>query len=72
MDAKPKTAVSELNEIARQMRLDILEMTTQAGSGHPSSSFSATETVTALYFGGVLCYRPDEPLWPERDRFIMS
>ena len=72
MDAIPTTAVGELNEIARQMRLDILEMTTKAGSGHPSSSFSATEIVTALYFGGVLRYRPDEPLWPERDRFIMS
>lgn len=72
MDAIPTTAVGELNEIARQMRLDILEMTTKAGSGHPSSSFSATEIVAALYFGGVLRYRPDEPLWPERDRFIMS
>lgn len=65
-------AVDELNEIARQMRLDILEMTTKAGSGHPSSSFSATEVVTALYFGGVLRYRADEPTWPARDRFIMS
>ncbi|MFZ1398125.1 MAG: transketolase [Candidatus Promineifilaceae bacterium] len=64
--------VDELNELARQMRLDILEMTTKAGSGHPSSSFSATEVVTALYFGGVLRYRADEPTWPARDRFIMS
>lgn len=74
MDAIPTTAVGvdELNELARQMRLDILEMTTKAGSGHPSSSFSATDIVTALYFGGVLRYRADEPLWPERDRFIMS
>jgi len=64
--------VDELNEIARRMRLDILEMTTKAGSGHPSSSFSATEVVTALYFGGVLRYRADEPTWPARDRFIMS
>lgn len=74
MDAMPATAVgvSELNELARQMRLDILEMTTKAGSGHPSSSFSATDIVTALFFGGVLRYRADQPLWPERDRFIMS
>ena len=62
----------ELNEIARQMRLDILDMTTKAGSGHPSSSFSATDVVTVLYFGGVLRYRANEPLWPQRDRFIMS
>ena len=61
-----------LKEIARDLRLDILDMTTRAGSGHPSSSWSATEIVTALYFGGILRYRPEEPHWPERDRFIMS
>jgi transketolase len=61
-----------LQEKARQIRLDILEMTTKAGSGHPSSSWSATEILVALYFGGILQYRPEEPWWPERDRFIMS
>ena len=38
----------ELKEIARNLRLDILDMTTKAGSGHPSSSFSAVEILTAL------------------------
>ena len=64
--------LSLLKEKARQLRLDILEMTTLAGSGHPSSSFSAVEILTALYFGDILRYRPDDPWWPERDRFIMS
>lgn len=74
MRRTPTDIVDEqaLKEKARSLRLDILEMTTRAGSGHPSSSFSATEIVTALYFGGILRYRPDEPDWPERDRFIMS
>lgn len=62
----------ELKEIARELRLDILEMTTRAGSGHPSSSWSAVEILTALYFGDVLRYRAHEPQWSERDRFIMS
>lgn len=62
----------KLGDIARQLRLDILDMTTRAGSGHPSSSFSAVEILTALFFSGVLRYRPDEPWWPARDRFIMS
>lgn len=62
----------ELIEKARQLRLEVLEMTSKAGSGHPSSSWSAVEIVTALYFGGILRYNPEEPLWPERDRFIMS
>jgi transketolase len=61
-----------LQDKARQIRLDILDMTTRARSGHPSSSFSATDIVTTLYFGGILDYRSDDPHWPERDRFIMS
>ena len=62
----------ELKEIARDLRLDILDMTTKAGSGHPSSSWSSVEILTALYFNGILRYKPDEPWWEARDRFIMS
>jgi transketolase len=66
------TELQTLRERARGFRLDILDMTTKAGSGHPSSSWSAVEILTALYFGGILRYRADDPWWPERDRFIMS
>jgi transketolase len=69
---KPPIDFTALKEKARQLRLDILEMTTRAGSGHPSSSFSAVEILVALYFSDLLRYRPDDPWWPERDRFIMS
>jgi transketolase len=62
----------KLREIARDLRLDILEMTTKAGSGHASSSWSAAEVLVALFFGGILRYRSEDPQWPERDRFIMS
>jgi transketolase len=64
--------IEKLKEIARQLRLDILDMTEKAASGHPSSSFSAVDLVTALYFGGALNFRADDPWWPDRDRFIMS
>jgi transketolase len=57
---------------AREIRKDIVRMTTEAGSGHPSSSLSATEVVTALYFGGFLKYDAKNPHWPDRDRFILS
>lgn len=63
---------SECIEMARNLRLDILDATTRAGSGHPSSSFSSVEICTALFFGGILNYDPHHPEWPERDRFIMS
>ena len=64
--------VDALKEVARSLRLDVLEMTTRVASGHVSSSYSSVEILTALYFGGVLRYRPGEPLWPERDRFFLS
>jgi transketolase len=57
---------------AKSLRQDILKMTTEAGSGHPSSSLSAVEIVTALYFGGFLRHDPKNPHWPDRDRFILS
>ena len=64
--------LDELLDRAKAIRKDILRMTTEAGSGHPSSSLSATEIVTALYFGGFLRYDPKNPRWPDRDRFILS
>lgn len=66
------TALTALKEKARGLRLDVLDMTTKAASGHPSSSFSCVEILTALYFGGILRYRSNDPHWPERDRFILS
>jgi transketolase len=30
------------------------------------------EILTVLFFAGILRYRSEEPMWPERDRFIMS
>lgn len=64
--------IPALKEMARVLRRDIIEMTTKAGSGHPSSSMSAAEVVAGLYFGGILRHNPAEPKWPERDRFILS
>jgi transketolase len=68
----PKRSIAELKETAKAIRRDIIRMTTAAGSGHPTSSLSAVEVVTALYFGGFLRYDPKEPHDPHRDRFILS
>ena len=72
LDIKPSSDLKSLEKLARQIRIDILDMTTKAGSGHPSSSWSSVEILVALFFGGILNYRPEDPWWPERDRFIMS
>ncbi len=67
-----KMSIEELEEQARVLRRDIITCTTIAGSGHPSSSLSGVEIMTALYFGGLMQYDPAEPQWPDRDRLIMS
>ena len=65
-------STQELQEIAKKIRKNILAATTEAGSGHPSSSLSGVEIATMLYFGGVLRHDSKRPDWPERDRFILS
>jgi len=65
-------SLEELQETAWRLSREILKMTTKAGSGHPSSSLSMVDILTALYFGGVMRYDPHDPDWPERDRFILS
>ena len=65
------TSVEELKTMAATIRRDIIEMIHTAGSGHPGGSLSATDVVTALYFR-VMRIDPQNPDWPDRDRFILS
>ena len=67
-----KLSLNELQETAKAIRRLIIQITTEAGSGHPSSSLSAVEVVTALYFGGYLRHNKANPRDPKRDRFILS
>src|SRR5688500_10016083 len=61
-----------LREKALRIIREIIECSTAAGSGHPSSSLSGVELLVGLYFGGVLKYDSKKPQWPDRDRFILS
>ena len=67
-----KQSIDQLKETAKAIRRLIIKITTEAGSGHPSSSLSAVEVVTALYFGGFLRHHKENPRHPQRDRFILS
>lgn len=67
-----KLSEEEMLAKAKDLRKHIIKMTTEAGSGHPSSSLSAVEIVTGLYFGGHLRLDPQNPDDPNRDRFILS
>ena len=64
--------IQRLEEKARYIRNQILDMCCRAGTGHVTSSFSCTEILVALYQGGILRVDPENPEWPERDRFILS
>ncbi len=61
----------DMAEFARQARVRILEAVKHAGGGHVGGPYSAAEMLAALYFG-VMNVRPEEPDWPDRDRFVLS
>lgn len=65
------TTVRELQSTGRRIRRHIVRMTAEVNSGHPGGSLSCTDILTALYFR-ILRHDPNNPAWPERDRFIMS
>ncbi|NWF75758.1 MAG: transketolase [Nitrospirae bacterium] len=65
------SVISNLKEKARSLRIEVLRMLTDAGSGHTGGSLSAADIVTALYFYKMK-HNPENPQWRERDRFILS
>lgn len=71
MPYHPEKLVLELEQRARQLRLDVVEMIYRAQSGHPGGSLSAADILAALFFHH-LRLDPARPQWPERDRFILS
>ncbi|MEN8263504.1 MAG: transketolase [Nitrospirota bacterium] len=65
------TDVEELKQITKNIRVNILHMLTQAGSGHTGGSLSAADISVAIYFSK-MSFDPKNPSWEDRDRFIMS
>jgi len=63
--------VRELEQHARQIRIDIVTMIHKASDGHPGTSLSVTDLVTALYFD-IMNVDPNRPKEADRDRFILS
>jgi transketolase len=62
--------IEHLRERARFIRTETVRLITIAKSGHYTSIFSAAEILSVLYYH-VMQLR-DDPLWPDRDRLIMS
>lgn len=63
----------DLHRMAIRMRRRILEMALGVGSAssHIAPGLSITDIMAVLY-GAVLHVDPQNPTWPERDRFILS
>ena len=61
-----------LEDIAKELRRDIMKTAYKGGSGHIASALSAVEIMTALYFGDVLQYDAQNPKWDDRDKVILS
>jgi transketolase len=58
--------------VAKRVRHHILTTTSKAQSGHPTSSLSATDVLTTLFYGGFLRFDPHNSDHPNNDRFILS
>ena len=68
----PHCSTHEIELVANAVRHDIVQMLTEAGSGHPGGSLSATDILSVLYFSGLMNYDPKDPKWDGRDFFILS
>jgi transketolase len=62
---------AELSWRADWIRLNTVSLIEQAGLGHYASTFSCAEVLATLYYH-TLRLRPDDPSWPDRDRFLLG
>ncbi|MDP6388086.1 MAG: transketolase [Candidatus Pacebacteria bacterium] len=63
--------IKELEIKANGVRQTVIEMLTEAGSGHTAGSLGMADIFTAFYFH-ILNHDPKNPDWEERDRLILS
>lgn len=68
---KKKYTITQLEEIANNIRKSIITMLETAGSGHSAGPLGLADVFTALYFD-VLNLDPKNPGWEERDLLVLS
>jgi transketolase len=71
MSSNSEAILTQLRSEALRLRRNIWRAFHAAGSGHVGGSSSAADLLAALYFH-YLKQRPDQPEWPDRDRFVLS
>lgn len=66
-----QSTVEHLTDVVRELRKDVVKMVHLAGDGHPGPALSIADIVATLYFHEMKI-DPNNPDWPQRDRFILS
>jgi len=66
-----KALIENLKYAATKLRRHSITMTTEAGSGHPTTCLSAADIMATLFFH-VLRYDVKHPSNPRNDRFVLS
>lgn len=66
-----KSATIPPRELAYRIRRHCVEMTGRANASHIGSSLSMADMLAVVY-ADVLHFRPQDPGWEDRDRFILS
>ena len=61
----------KLQDIARELRLTVIDVMAWSGGAHVGGSLSIIDILTILYFK-YLDVHPADPQWDERDRFVLS
>lgn len=64
-------SISKLSAQANEIRISIIDMLQDAGSGHTAGPLGMADIFTALYFN-ILRHDPKKPDWPDRDRVVLS
>jgi len=63
--------VKELEEKANKIRISIIDILEDAGSGHVAGPLDMADIFTVLFFH-TLRHDPRNSTWPERDRLVLS
>ncbi len=66
-----KVDLREFDRLANEIRHVVTDIICRSGSGHIGGALSLVEIVVTLYHR-IMQVRPKEPLWPDRDRFVLS
>lgn len=64
-------SLNDLKKLSNEMRIDIIKMLTEAGSGHPGGSLSCIDLITVLFYNKIKRTK-ENSLSPDRHRFVLS